>query len=112
MKVLATLLLIMSFGTMATPPTAKMDITPSGIEIVFSDYENATGFENYTCNVDFGTWAYKLASTKVVVNGETKYRCLDQGGLSPNQYYNVWFTFEDRPSMYKTESPLFRLQAN
>lgn len=111
MKYLITFLLLLSFNAFAVTPLAKMELLPNGISITVTDFAEAEGFENYKCNVDFESWAYTLSAKKITVNGETMYRCLDQGALSANRYYNVWFTFEDRPFARKSESPLFRLIA-
>lgn len=114
-KYVLTIMLVMfiSISTVkAEPLLAKMESVNGAIAITFSDFADAQGFENYTCNVDLGSWTYSLPASKIVVNNNELYRCLDQGGLSSGVKYKVNFTFEDRPYGYSSNSPDFTLIAN
>jgi hypothetical protein len=97
---------------MAQPFTAKMDLDNAAIVITFSDFAEASGFESYECVVSFDTWEYKLEAEKVTVNYQDMYRRVDQGILHSNTFYDVWFTFEDRPYERVVASPLFRLSTS
>lgn len=104
MKILTALLGLFCFSVLAGPEP-EMEIINSNIYIKFNDYENAVGFENYKCNIDFGTWIYVKSATK---NGD-KYQCLYQGELSANTNYSVNFTFEDRPYRNLTHTNYYTL---
>ena len=105
------LILFLAFNVGAAPLLATMEQQGGAITITFTDFADAQGFENYTCNVDFGGWVYTMPARKIMLNDEAHYRCTDQGGLQSGQRYDVWFTFEDRPYSRRAESPVVKLQA-
>ena len=106
--------MMLSTVAMATAPTATMESNYGNISIVFSNFGDATNnFEKYQCHIDAG-WSYRyvIDATAVAVDGETKYKCLDQGILSTNVEYDVYMTFETWPSDYVSQSPSFKLTAD
>jgi len=107
-KLLFIIITMCSFSVMAAAPLAKMEAINSNVAITFNDFADIVGFEYYKCYVDFGTWQYEMAASAVSINGETYYRCLDQGSLSTGVEYEVYITFENRDD-YIARTPIFML---
>jgi hypothetical protein len=107
---LILLMLLITPFAMANTLNAAMTATNGNVSISFSDHEQATGFENYTCLVVFNrAWALEIAAVKQP-NG--RYLCQDSGSLAVGVYHEVVIRFEDRPAMNRTLSPMLLLKAN
>lgn len=98
-KIILFLMLCFAPLVSATPLLVKGEMFNSNTYITFEDIALPEGFESYRCYVDFETWIYDLGDAeKYVHRGRTFYRCIEQGILKENEYYNVFFSFEDRPN--------------
>jgi len=111
-NILIVMCILFSGSLLASTPMAKMENLNGAIQITFSDFAEAVGFENYKCEINMGTWVYSIPANKVVFNNQTYYRCVDQGSLQTGVFYKVSFLFEDRPYNYLSYSPNFLLKAN
>lgn len=110
---LGLFVLMMSIPAFATAPLAKMNYSYGNIDIVFTNFADATNsFEKYKCYIDLG-WSqpYVINAVAVQADGKTQYKCQDYGYLQSGVVYDVYFTFKAWPSDYIYQSAQFKLKA-
>lgn len=106
---------MLSFSVMAdsdNAPLVTMESLNGNIAITFKDFANQGAHEHYECWVVFSWGDHKVGTaSKVIIDGLTYYRCLDQGNLTTGVKYDVYLKFENWPENHKLQTAMYRLEA-